>query len=248
MRNPKILIAVGAAIVLVALLVVVTRSASTSTSIAAGTTGSTTPLASAPESSTVVPGTTTASATSPTSAPPNVQTPVPTVATTPPPISAPPSAPPPSAPVSVPTTRTGVYGADHIPLTVSVPPLSGVHDGQEIPIKVLSQPGSSAYGFDAFLCKGGTSYTTDADVRPTETGKCVSKPLSANSDRYKEVAAAPPYQRVEGSFRVGVGTDTFKSMVGDATVTCGPGNPCTLVLKVQFPNGYGFLQYPIVYG
>jgi hypothetical protein len=49
-------------------------------------------------------------------------------------------------------------------------------------------------------------------------------------------------------FRVGEGTSTYKTQDGDpVSITCGHGHPCTLAVKFQIPNGYGFRTYPLEY-
>ncbi|MGH9268594.1 MAG: hypothetical protein ACRD0D_10515 [Acidimicrobiales bacterium] len=63
-----------------------------------------------------------------------------------------------------------------------------------------------------------------------------------------QVRGAPPFASAEGQFRAGVGTDQFRLRDGsDGSVTCGPGHPCQVVLKVQYPGGFGFTMVPIDY-
>lgn len=108
--------------------------------------------------------------------------------------------------------------------------------------------GSVIYGFEAFLCRAGTTFSFDADIRPTLTGKCITKPLSPASDDYKQVQAAPPFTAADTTFKVGVGVDTYETKDGQmTTITCGAGNPCTLVLKLQFPDGFGFRAIDLSY-
>lgn len=136
-----------------------------------------------------------------------------------------------------------------LPLDVAVSNTSNLRDGSEVSLHVVPKAGSVIYGFEAFLCEGGTTFAGDSDIRPTLAGKCVSKPLSPDSDDYKEVPAAPPYQAADSTFRVGVGTDTYTMRDGKpVTITCGPGHPCQLVLKLQYPNDFGFAAYPLTFG
>jgi hypothetical protein len=45
-----------------------------------------------------------------------------------------------------------------------------------------------------------------------------------------------------------VGTDTFQMTDGSQrSVTCGPSNPCAIVLKLQYPNGFGFEAVQVTY-
>jgi hypothetical protein len=134
-----------------------------------------------------------------------------------------------------------------IPLNVAVSNTKGLKDGDPVTIHVTPK-GSVVFGFEAFLCKGGTTYAFDADIRPDDSAKCVAHKLSPNSDDYLQVRTQPPYTSADASFRVGVGTDTFQMTDGSpAAVTCGPSNPCAVVLKLQFPNGFGFEAFPVTY-
>lgn len=142
----------------------------------------------------------------------------------------------------------GVFGADEIPLSLSTSDTKDLQAGDPVAVRVTPHEGSVVYGFEAFLCRSGETYKFDADVRPTLTGKCARQPLSEGSDRYLEVKAAPPYEVAEGVFRVGVGTDSYQTKDGrTVTVTCDRDNPCVVVTKVQFPNGFGFEVIPVTY-
>jgi hypothetical protein len=139
--------------------------------------------------------------------------------------------------------------AKAIPLNVAVSSTKGLKDGDPVTIHVTPKPGAIVFGFEAFLCKGGTTtYAFDADIRPDDTGKCVAHKLSPNSDDYLQVKAQPPYSSADATFRVGVGTDMFQMTDGSpASVTCGANNPCAIVLKLQYPNGFGFEAFPVTY-
>lgn len=142
----------------------------------------------------------------------------------------------------------GIPGSGQVPLAVKASNASGLRDGDPVSIHVAPTSGSVIYGFEARLCRGDTTYGNDADMRPTLTGKCVSHPLSTGSDDYLAVRSAPPYSSADANFRVGEGTDTFRTRDGrTASVTCGPDNPCTIVLELQYPNGYGFQTIPVTY-
>jgi hypothetical protein len=138
--------------------------------------------------------------------------------------------------------------APTIPATITVEGNENVRDGSVVTFHVAAKPGSQMFGFEARLCRAGVTYVDDADVLPTHGGNCLGHQLSAGSDQLIAVRGAPPYESADGSFRVGVGTDTYPTDDGQqATITCGPGNPCVLVLKVQYPNGYGFQAVPLTY-
>jgi hypothetical protein len=133
-------------------------------------------------------------------------------------------------PVDV-TVTTGPVGSDGLATT-------SVH--------ITADAGSQVFGAEARLCPADASVTQDADFRPTQTGRCVLHPLRAGADDHLEVAGAAPYQEVDLTFRTGSGTDTYLTQDGTSvTVTCDAAHPCSLVLKVQVPNTYGFAAYPI---
>jgi len=142
-----------------------------------------------------------------------------------------------------PTTQPAV-----IPLNIQASSTSGLTDGQAVTFHITPTPGANVYGAEAFLCAPDTNYTLDADIRPSLSGKCVTKRLSPNSLDYLNKAVGPPYQALDLSFPVGVGSDSFTTQDGRSiTITCGPGHPCTLVLKLQFSHGFGFKAYPLTY-
>jgi hypothetical protein len=76
----------------------------------------------------------------------------------------------------------------------------------------------------------------------------VSRPLAPGTDDYQIVQGQAPYDSVETVFKPGAGTDTFQDLNGrTVTITCGPGNPCQIVVKAQFPDGFGFRAFPVTY-
>jgi hypothetical protein len=135
-----------------------------------------------------------------------------------------------------------------MPLDVSVSNTNGLRDGDVVSIHVTAKPGSQIFGFEAFECAGGTTYSVDADVRPTQMGKCALQPLSPTSQRYVLLQAQAPYKEADGTFKVGVGSNTFKTNDGRiVTVTCNSSHPCTLVLKLQYPDAFGFQPVPLTF-
>lgn len=135
-----------------------------------------------------------------------------------------------------------------LPLDVSVSSTTGLSDGDAVSVHVTPHDGSSIFGLEAFICKPDATYLLDADIRPSQTGKCITKPLSGSSNDYVKVGVDPPYESADLDVRVGVGSDTFVTHKGDdVTITCGPGNPCQLVLKLQVPDSYGFQSYPLTF-
>ena len=136
-----------------------------------------------------------------------------------------------------------------IPLAVAISNTSGLHDGDAVTVHVTPKdPGKVVFGFEMFICADGASFQLDADIRPAFTGKCIEHPLSTSSGDYVKVPAAAPYQSVNGTIKVGVGSDSFTTQNGKSvTIACGPAHPCQLVLKLQFQDAYGFQAYPLIF-
>jgi len=140
----------------------------------------------------------------------------------------------------------GLQISPGMPLTVSVSDTSHLKDGDNVSIHVVAKPGSAVYGFEARQCAIGVVYNDDALQRPTLGGNCAAQAVSSRSQPYGEFLSDPPNKSVDGAFRVGVGSNTFTTRYGrTVTITCGPGHPCMLVLKLQFPNDYGFEAIPL---
>ncbi len=237
-------IALGALALVLVLVAVVMRGRDTGTTTAASGAGNGT-TSSVPVSTTTAVGDGAPTATSVVGPAPETASAVPVDPAVPPSSSAPPTTTPPTTGPKVkapPTTAA-------MPLNVQVSPASGLGNGSDVTIRVAPTSGSKIFGFEARLCKAGVDYVNEADFDPTITGKCASKPLSPSSEEYKEVPAKPPFSALDATFKVGVGSDTFKTEQGaPATVTCGPGSPCVLVLKLQFPDGFAFRSYPVNFG
>ena len=155
--------------------------------------------------------------------------------------------PSPSGPPT-PTTHNPMEAYTDLPLGINIPSTSGMTDGQKVSIHVQANDGSKIFGLEARLCAGMADVQNSADYLPTQGGMCSAHPLSANSDSRLEVASEPPHQSVDVDFRVGVGTDSYTEGDGTPiTITCGPGHPCKLVLKLQVPGGFGFRSYDVTY-
>lgn len=152
-----------------------------------------------------------------------------------------------------PTTSTVVGPANTlapaaVPADIAVHGNANLRDGQEVQVQVTAKRGSEIFGFEIRLCAAEATFRFDSDMRPTQGGKCIAKPLSVLSDDYQEVRAIPPFKAVETTFHVGVGTDRYSTSTGRAvTIMCGPGHPCQLALKIQYPDGFAFRSYPVTY-
>lgn len=159
-----------------------------------------------------------------------------------------------STEVPTPTTPQGPYTTPTMPVQVEVPDTAGVPqtdgvvDGQAITVHASPEAGSKLYGVEARLCRGDAAVVTDGDFAPTVGGLCIASPVSAVSDAKVSVVGVEPYTGLDVTFRVGVGSTTFTTQYdGPTTITCGPGSPCQIVLKLQYPKGFGFTGIPVTY-
>jgi len=154
---------------------------------------------------------------------------------------------PPSVPVT-PTVRDVHFPLADLPLTVKASDTSGLKDGDKVSFHIVPTANSQVFGVSIRLCEGDAPFPALDDFEPATAGKCIGHALSANSDLLVETGGSPPYQGLDAEFRVGVGTDSFQMTDGTAvTITCGPANPCQLVLLLQVPDAFGFQMYPVTY-
>jgi hypothetical protein len=117
-------------------------------------------------------------------------------------------------------------------------------------VSVTASPtnGSKAFGVEARLCRGDAAIAFDGQMFPTRAGLCIPKPFSEGTDSLIEVANRPPYGPVSVNFTVGTGSQTFNLQDGSqATIACDAAHPCQLVLKLQYPNGFGFQGVPLTF-
>ncbi|CAB5078108.1 unannotated protein [freshwater metagenome] len=144
---------------------------------------------------------------------------------------------------------TGPYTTPMMPMSVSVSKTSGLHSGDVVSVTATPSNGSQAFGVEARLCRGDASIQFDGQMLPTRAGLCISKPFSDGTDSFIEVLNKPPYGPIVVTFRVGTGSQTFGLQDGtQSTITCDATHPCQLVLKMQYPNGFGFQGFPLVFG
>ena len=141
-----------------------------------------------------------------------------------------------------------------LPVKVTATPLTALSDGDTVSVHVDASAGanggteSQIFGVEARLCRASSVIDFSADFNPTQTGNCIDKPLSAGSDDQTEVVVGPPNLMADLNFRVGVGTTTFDTQFsGTSTITCGPGNPCKLVVKLQVPGDTKVTSFPLHY-
>jgi len=140
------------------------------------------------------------------------------------------------------------YTTPSMPLSVQAQGNTKVSSGDVVTVRAEPNAGSLMYGVDARLCRGDVGISNEGAFRPTVGGNCIIDPLSPGTDAVVNLENANPSQGLDVEFRVATGTTTFKTQSGkDATVTCGPANPCQIVLKLQYPNGFGFQGIPVTF-
>lgn len=229
-RRTAIIVVVLLAAAAVAAAVVLTRRSSDDTAA---------PAAAGSPTTTGLPSTSSTSGVAPTGPAPSLETPATSGPTS--------EVPPPTSPVT--TLRGGPFTTPDMPLQVAVTsPTTGLRNGDVVRVKVVPKGDAAVYGVEARLCAGDARVDQDPEFRPTQGGNCIGRALNPGSDNLVTVPVAPPYREADVSFRVGVGTDTFPLQDGGtATVTCGPANPCQVVLKLQYPKAFGFQSIPVTF-
>lgn len=140
------------------------------------------------------------------------------------------------------------YTTPSMPLSIAAQGNSKVGSGDVVTVRAEPNAGSQMYGVDARLCRGDVGISNEGAFRPTVGGNCIIDPLSPGTDAVVNLENPTPEQGLDIEFRVGAGTTTFKTQSGkDVKITCGPSNPCQIVLKLQYPNGFGFQGIPVTF-
>lgn len=158
-----------------------------------------------------------------------------------------------STSTSIPSTTTlepaGPFTTPDMPLNVEASGTSGLRSGDRVTVQASPKSGSQLFGVEARLCRGGVAIDSDAEFTPTRGGNCIVSPLAPGTDAKVLKAGEPPYGGLDVGFIVGTGTDSFLTQFdGRTSVTCDAQNPCQIVLKLQYPNGFGFMGVPVTFG
>jgi hypothetical protein len=146
--------------------------------------------------------------------------------------------------------HTGTVPPPVLPATVKLSGTQGLRDGDPVNIRIDAEEGSQVFAFTVHLCRRDAKIRNDYDFLSAPGGRanCTANPLSPRSDGPLRFQGEGEFRSVQGTFRVGVGTDRFETIDGtQGTISCGPGNPCKLVLKIQVPYGFGYQEFPITY-
>lgn len=142
----------------------------------------------------------------------------------------------------------GPYTTPDMPMSVKVTETTGLRSGDVIAVTASPSNGSQAFGVEARLCRGDVAIAFDGQLFPTRAGLCIPTPFAEGTDSFVEVVNKPPYGPISLAFRVGTGSQTFKVQDGSsATVMCDASHPCQLVLKLQYPGGFGFQGVPLTF-
>ena len=142
----------------------------------------------------------------------------------------------------------GPYTTPAMPVDVNVSKTGGLKSGDRVTVHASAKSGSQMFGVEARLCRGDVAIVSDGDFVPTRGGNCIVNPLAPGTDTKVLKAGEPPYSGVDVDFVVGTGSDTFLTQYdGQKTVTCDSKNPCQIVLKLQYPNGFGFMGVPVTF-
>ena len=136
-----------------------------------------------------------------------------------------------------------------IPLKVSVSATSGLHDGQVVTVTVTADKGSAFYGMDARLCAGdrrpSPPSTTTRPIRPA-TASCTPVGRLGRLPGGPGRSALPDRDAAPSGWVWAPSTFTTENLTKVA-ITCGPGHPCQLVVRLQYPHGFGFKAFPLTF-
>jgi hypothetical protein len=147
------------------------------------------------------------------------------------------------ASVALPLLATSASADTPTPLPVTATattPTTGLVDGSIVHFHVDASGtvAGSIFGVEARICQQGADIQNSADFAPTTGGICATTALSATSQNFSSVGTAPPNLIADLDFKVGVGSSPLADVgSGPGTLTCGPGSPCTIWLKMLVPAG-----------
>jgi hypothetical protein len=130
------------------------------------------------------------------------------------------------------------------PFTVEFGQTTGLIDGEEVRVTVRADAGvrlatSTGVG-QILICRPGVSYTSVADINPTN-GNCpgVRGAPSTSSEGSAPLYAVSDGTYAEGRIAVGVGVAEWPLGfgLGNGTLECGPSAPCLLVVHLRQEGG-----------
>jgi hypothetical protein len=134
------------------------------------------------------------------------------------------------------------------PITVSVNPTSGVSDGQAVAIHAEAPSGTLIYSLKAHLCRPGANIRTHFDWSFSGV-RCPGVSVGAGDvEQVSEYGNGTTSAELD-SFKVGEGQVAWASATGhSASIDCGPGNPCDVVVQIEITNDTVFYSAPLCYG
>jgi len=130
------------------------------------------------------------------------------------------------------------------PFTVEVSQTSGLLDGDVVDVTVRATSGTRIQDDsdnDLYICRPGVTYTSLADLRAT-AGNCpANNGVSSSSEGSARLYTLADGSRAEGHIVVGTGVAEWSPGFGlpNATLDCGPGAPCLLMVRVPASVGGG---------
>lgn len=142
----------------------------------------------------------------------------------------------------------GAVSGNAGPVAITVTPTSGVTDGQELAIHAEVPDGTVIYEIKAHLCLPNANVRSNFDFG-FQGKKCSNAPVGGGdveqTASFGEGVAAGDL----GGFHVGAGSATWVNELGyNLPITCGPGQQCDVVVRVQITNGTVFFTVPLCYG
>jgi hypothetical protein len=138
---------------------------------------------------------------------------------------------------------TGTAG----PISVTVLPVTSVRDGQTVNIDVRAPAGVVIYEIRAHLCLPGADLRSNFDFG-FQGRRCTN--IAVGHGDFEQSVAYPSGVAAGSlnTFKVGSGTASWVNELGyPASITCGPGHPCNLVVRVEITDDTVFYTAPLCY-
>src|SRR5262245_13707087 len=138
----------------------------------------------------------------------------------------------------------GVVG-DVGPVTVTATPTVGLTDGQALAIHAEAKPGTQIFSMTAHLCRPNqkTGDTMFGFLGPA----CTNVPVGQSDTGAITVLGGDG--AADLSFKVGTGTTSWMNYNGAPyTITCGEGNPCDLIVRVEVTGATEYFRAPLCFG
>jgi hypothetical protein len=129
-------------------------------------------------------------------------------------------------------------------LVIAAAPIANLSDGAVVKVHAEST-GLTIYSLSAHVCMPGK---VNGDHAFDFAGPfCVSVPIGQGE--VEKVVSFPGVNAADLEMKVGTGSVEWHNTIGyPYSLTCGPGNPCDLVVRAEITNATAYFQVPLCFG